>query len=65
VGVAGPDQRTPDLTLVMREIVERPGWVAGNDLVLIVTGGAGSARRVAESFEGNAGAAALLHVEYR
>jgi hypothetical protein len=47
---------------VIQEIVNRPGWTAGNSLVLIVTG---TGERVAESFDGEADAAPLLHVEYR
>ena len=58
---AGPDQRSPDLAAVIQEIVDRPGWTAGNSLVLIVMG---TGERVAESFDGEADAAPLLHVEY-
>ena len=66
VGAAGPDQRTPDLAPIVREIVGRTGWTAGNDLVLIITAtGTSTSRRVAASFEGNAAGAALLHIEYR
>jgi hypothetical protein len=61
VGEAGPDQQTPDLAPVVQEIVSRQGWSAGNALVLIVTG---SGKRVAESYNGVAAAAPLLHVEY-
>jgi hypothetical protein len=59
VGTAGPDQRTPSLTAVVQEIVNRPGWASGNALVIVVTG---SGRRTAESFEG--GFPPVLHVEY-
>jgi hypothetical protein len=61
VGEAGIDQRTPDLSSVIEEIVSRPGWSSGNSLVIIITG---SGERVAESYEGDPGGAALLHVEY-
>jgi hypothetical protein len=61
VGEAGPDQRTPDITSVVQEIVSRPGWSAGNALVVIVTG---SGKRVAESYNGMSSGAPLLHVEY-
>ena len=60
-GVAGLDQRTPDLSAVIQEIVDRSGWASGNRLVLIVTG---SGIHPALSFEGKAAAAPLLHVEY-
>jgi hypothetical protein len=61
VGEAGPGQRTPDLSAVLQEIVGRPGWASGNALALIVTG---TGHRTAESYEGKAAAAPLLHVEY-
>ena len=60
-GVAGPDQQTPDLAAVIQEIVNRPGWQAGNDLALIITG---SGERTADSFDGVPGNAPLLHVEF-
>jgi hypothetical protein len=62
VTAAGPDQRTPSLTPVIQEIVNQAGWASGNALALIVTG---SGARVAESRDGVAQAAPLLHVEYR
>ena len=34
----GPDQRSPELSAVIQEIVDRPGWESGKRLVLIVTG---------------------------
>ena len=60
-GEAGPDQRTPDLSAIIQEIVNRPGWVANNSLVIIITG---SGERTAESYNGSSSAAPLLHVEY-
>jgi hypothetical protein len=61
VGEAGPDQRTPDITSVVQEIVKRPGWSSGNALVIIITG---TGERVAESYDGDQAAAPLLHVVY-
>ncbi|MGY1615589.1 right-handed parallel beta-helix repeat-containing protein [Geodermatophilus sp. SYSU D00691] len=55
------DQRTPDLAPVLQEIVRRPGWAGGNAVVLMVTG---TGTRVAESFEGGAARAPVLHIEY-
>ncbi|MEE8474536.1 MAG: hypothetical protein V3T01_04250, partial [Myxococcota bacterium] len=60
-GEAGADQRTPDMSAVIQEIVNRPGWSSGNALAIIVTG---SGKRVAESFEGDANGAPLLHIRY-
>ncbi len=61
VGEAGLAQRTPDLSAVVEEVVSRPGWAAGNAITFVVSG---SGRRVAESWNGNAAAAPLLHVEF-
>jgi hypothetical protein len=60
-GQRGVDQRSPNLAAVLQEIVDRPGWQAGNALALVVTG---SGRRVARSFERGAASAAVLHIEY-
>jgi len=60
-GGAGADQRTPDLAAAVQEVVNRPGWTSGNAMAFIV---AGSGRRTAESFEGSATKAPVLHVEY-
>jgi len=61
VGASGPNQQTPDLSSVIQEIVNRPGWVSGNSLAIIITG---TGNRVAESFDGSQAGAPLLHVEY-
>lgn len=61
VGVSGVDQRSPDLAALVQELVDRPGWIAGNSMVFLIDG---TGERVAESFEGNAGAAASLHLEF-
>jgi uncharacterized protein YjiK len=62
-GDAGPAQRTPDISNVIQEIVDRDDWSAGNDLAIIISG-PGNGKRVAESYDGTADGAALLHVEY-
>ena len=61
IGEAGPDQRTPNIALVIQEIVDRPGWSSGNSLVIII---AGSGERTADSYEGDPNGAPQLHVEY-
>ncbi|CAN5791312.1 hypothetical protein BH24DEI2_BH24DEI2_00060 [soil metagenome] len=58
---AGPDQQSPDLTAVVQEILDRPGWQSGNALAFILSG---SGHRVARSFDGKESEAALLHIDY-
>ena len=60
-GAQGPAQQTPNLALVIQAVVNQQNWTSGNSLVIIITGGG---KRVAESYNGSSGAAALLHVEY-
>jgi hypothetical protein len=62
VGEAGSDQQTSDISSIIQEIVDRPGWSGGNSLAIIITG---VGRRTAESFNGDADAAPVLHVEYQ
>jgi hypothetical protein len=59
IQVHGPDQRTPDITSIVQEIVARPGWVSGNSMVVIVTG---TGKRTAEAFDGTF--APILHIVY-
>jgi hypothetical protein len=61
VSQAGPDQQTPDLSAIIQEIINRPGWSTGNSLALMITG---SGRRTAESFNGDAAGATLLEVTF-
>ena len=61
VGQAGLNQRTPDLSAIVQEIVARPGWLSGNDMAFVITG---SGRRTAEAFESGSATAPLLHIEY-
>jgi|GEM_PF-426534 len=61
VGQAGADQLTPNLSNVVQEIVNRPGWNAGNSLSFLVDG---TGRRRAESWNGSAADAPELIIEY-
>ncbi|UCG22889.1 MAG: hypothetical protein JSW55_12000, partial [Chloroflexota bacterium] len=61
VGEAGADQRTPDISAIIQEVVGRSGWNSGNALALIITG---SGKRVAEAYDGSSSGAPLLHVTY-
>jgi hypothetical protein len=61
LGERAAAQRTPNLAAVLQEIVNRPGWASGNALALIVLG---SGERTAESFDGGAHKAPVLHIEW-
>ncbi|WP_118976201.1 metallophosphoesterase [Taibaiella koreensis] len=37
-GVAGPDQKTPELKTLVQAVINRSGWVSGNALVFFITG---------------------------
>lgn len=68
VGAAGVDQRTPDLTNIINEIISRGDWSSGNALALIITSGPGcnnsSCQRTAESFNGVSASAPRLVIDY-
>ena len=56
--------QTPNLSVIIDEIVNQPGWDGSlKSLVIIVTGN-DNEKRVAKSFDGDAPNAPLLHVEY-
>ena len=59
IQVAGLDQRTPDLTSIIQEVVSRPGWLSGNAIAILITG---TGRRTAEAIDGTR--APVLHLEY-
>jgi hypothetical protein len=61
VGSTGVAQQTPDLAAIVQEIIDREGWASNNPLTFILTG---TGSRVAESYEGSAATAPLLHVEW-
>jgi hypothetical protein len=58
--------RSPDISSVIGEITSQSDWAIGNALVLIIRDdkdNPSTGLREAESFEGEAGAAPLLHIE--
>lgn len=61
VNVYGADQQTPDLSSIIQEIVDLPGFSTSSAISLIVTG---TGTRIAEAYEGVPAAAAKLYVEY-
>jgi len=61
LGESGAAQRTPDLSAILQEQVDRPGWSSGNAMVFIISG---TGRRVADSFDKVGGSPARLHVSW-
>ena len=57
----GSVHQSPDISAVVQEVINRPGWAANNKLSFIITG---SGSRTAESYDGDAQAAAKLHIEF-
>ncbi|MFK8081482.1 MAG: hypothetical protein AB8B97_14435, partial [Granulosicoccus sp.] len=62
VGASGNDQRTPDLSVIIQEIVNQGGWRDNNALVVLIVG---SGQRTAESFDGDNSRAPVLRVEFQ
>lgn len=56
--------QSPDLTAIVQELVDRPGYAAGNNLALVVTPGASSTYRLAWQYDGQPTSTAKLHVTY-
>ncbi|WP_245513581.1 MULTISPECIES: cadherin repeat domain-containing protein, partial [unclassified Mesorhizobium] len=61
IGEQGLAERTPDLSAIVQEIVNRSGWAALNDMAFVITG---TGTRTADSYEYNPASAPLLHIEY-
>jgi len=60
-GEVGPDQQTPDLTAIVTELVNRPGWMSGQAMTFIISG---DGKRVAESRNKDEGGEAVLVVNF-
>lgn len=61
VGASGTGERTPDISMIISEIVNRPNWNPAGNLAIIITG---TGKRTAESYEGLPSKAPLLYIEY-
>jgi hypothetical protein len=61
IGESGIDQRTPDISPIIQEIIDRPGWEAGNSVMIRIDG---FGQRIAQSFDKDPTAAPTLHVEF-
>lgn len=56
---------SPDISLVIQEIIDRPGWSSGNDLALLIWGRSDVAKALRVEHYGDApGLAARLEVSY-
>ncbi len=60
-GASGVDQQTSDISAVIQEIVDRPGFSSLSAVSIIITG---TGTRIAEAYEGSAASAAILNIEY-
>ncbi len=60
-GESGPDQKTVQIRSVIQEVVNRSGFTMNSPIVIIIEG---IGKRVAESFDGNAGDAPELCIEF-
>ena len=60
-GEVGANQRTPDLSALIQEVVGRSGWASGHSLAVIVNG---TGHRTAWAYDGSPTLAPLLHVAY-
>jgi hypothetical protein len=57
----GVSYNSPDLTNLVQEVVDRPGWAVGNSMVFIITG---TGSRSADSYDGNSSNAPKLVITY-
>ena len=57
----GSKQTTPDLSVLVQQVIDRPGFTAGNSMAFSITG---TGERTAESFDGSQTQAPKLCIEY-
>ncbi|MCH7921327.1 MAG: hypothetical protein IIC50_25570, partial [Planctomycetes bacterium] len=66
VHAMGPEERSPDISSIIQEIVNQPGW-SGEGIVLMFRDNPANpseGTREAESFNGSASDAPLLHISF-
>jgi len=61
IGARGAEQRSPDLSAIVQEIVSETSWHSGNAMAFIFSG---AGTRVADSYDGDQAGAALFYVKY-
>ncbi len=67
VGDRGENELTPDISGIIAEIVALEGWVAGNNILIVVAGDGSQTENInreMESFDGDAAGAPALIVTY-
>jgi hypothetical protein len=57
----GPNQQSPDLSVIVQDIISRPGWTMGGAIAFLIEG---SGTRSAYSRDENVGKSAKLHVSF-
>ena len=57
--------KTPDISTLVQQIVDRGGWSSGNAMTFLFSGISGSGKREFESYNGEPAAAPKLRVVYR
>jgi cysteine-rich repeat protein len=60
-GAVGPAERSPDLSLLLQEIVDRPGWTPGNAIAVFLEG---TGNRLARAHDADPAGAARLQVRF-
>ena len=60
----GVAQTSPDITAIVQEIVDRPGWCGGNAMTFGIDDLGASGPRIAASFDGDPGSAPLLRIDF-
>ncbi len=61
VNSTGPEAKSPNLAAILQEVVDRPGWAAGNAVAVMVSG---TGRRAAKAWDAGAQHAPVLTVTY-
>ena len=59
----GSGYQAVDITAAVQEVINRPGWVSGNDIAVIIYGVTGADVTIT-SYDGNAAQAATLAIDY-
>ncbi len=57
------DTRSPDITAIVQELVNRPGWDSGNAMVFIFERSGATGKRDVYAEDGSGAKAPLLHIE--